>query len=83
MLVEFEKMSTAKILQDDSPFIKITRGQFNKENTKLLNWEIHKFKFSESLYKFLLQASNLYVQWFLVEFNFYNGALCNCKTICL
>ena len=31
----------------------------------------HKFESSESLYKFQLQASNLYYQWHFMAFNFY------------
>ena len=30
----------------------------------------HKSEFYKSLYKLLLQASNLYLQWYFVEFKF-------------
>ena len=74
--------------------IYFTRDQFNKETTSVLYklgsyilTSSHKFEFNKSLYKFQLQTSNLYLQWYFIEFNFYELNLSNVhkqfgKTVC-
>ena len=58
-----------------------TWGQFIKETASVLFksdpcfLSLHTLKCNKSLYKFLLQASNLYWQWYLLEFNFYMSKL--------
>ena len=38
----------------------------------------HKFEFNKNLYKILLQASNLYLHWYFIEFNLYELKLYVC-----
>ena len=52
-----------------------TRGQFNKEiqvyftSRTLVFANSHQFESTKSLYKFPLEASNLYLQWYSIGFN--------------
>ena len=61
-----------------------TRDLFNKETTSVLYklgsyilTSSHKFEFNKSLQKFQLQTSNLSLQWYFIEFNFYELNLSN------
>ena len=51
------------------------RGQFHKEielyftSRTLVLTNSHQFKSTKSLYKFPLEASNLYLQWYSIGFN--------------
>ena len=60
-------------------------GQFNKETTSVHVLQVgvlflssHKFEFNQNLYKILLQASNLYLHWYFIEFNLYELKLYVC-----
>ena len=52
-----------------------TWGPFNKEtqvyftSRTLVFTNSHQFESTKSLYKFLLEASNLYLQWYPIGFN--------------
>ena len=59
--------------------------QFNKETTSVHVLQVgvlflrsHKFEFNQNLYKILLQASNLYLHWYFIEFNLYELKLYVC-----
>ena len=53
----------------------VTRGQFNKEiqvyftSRTLVFTNSQQFESTKSLYKFPLEASNLYLQWYSIGFN--------------
>ena len=46
----------------------IKKLQVNFTSLILVSTSPHKSEFNKSLYKFPLQASNLYIQWYLVEY---------------